>query len=116
MYNKSPKAGRGYARAQRDKREVLHAKKRAAKKHFNRLAYSKATYIGKARADCHQVFDRLWCGLDAPMVRKDAYRWLAKLLRMPNGTAHIANLDEIQCWHVAKAVKELHPQLFRKAG
>lgn len=64
-----------------------------------------------ARHACHLVFDCLWCGSDAPMTRRAAYKWLQRLLGW-KGEAHIALLTVSECFRVMRRVKEDYPGLF----
>jgi len=66
--------------------------------------------------ECHAVFDRLWCGPDAPMLRSEAYKYLGRILRRPIHMAHIALLDMRDCLYVIRRVQQDYEKLFRKSA
>ena len=70
------------------------------------------TQLMAARIECHDVFDRLWCGRNAPMSRKLAYSWLQRISGMTPEEAHIAKFDIGLCEAVIEEVKKAYPQLF----
>lgn len=51
--------------------------------------------IGAARIAAHQAFDQLWLG--GKMSRREAYKWLAKQLKISREECHIKLFNERQC-------------------
>ena len=50
------------------------------------------------RRETHQVFDRFW--QDNGMSRTQAYKWLAKQMRLSEKNAHIGGFEMDQCQQV----------------
>ncbi len=50
------------------------------------------------RIETHQVFDSHW--KERHMSRTAAYRWLARMLHLPEGKAHIGGFEMDQCQQV----------------
>lgn len=59
------------------------------------------------KANAHTVFDPMWKG--AGMTRVDAYKWLAKQLKLNASQCHIGMFDIAQCKAVIAAVKARRP-------
>lgn len=66
-----------------------------------------------AKMDAHEAFDPLW---QAKMRRdkctkneakRAGYRWLAKVLSIPEDRCHIAYMDVDECRRVVRVCKEL---------
>lgn len=51
--------------------------------------------LRRKRIAAHHAFDRLW--LEGPLTKKEAYRWLAGALGIPDAQAHIACFSHHQC-------------------
>lgn len=52
------------------------------------------------RRETHSVFDAFWSARN--MTRKDAYRWLARELGVPQSRAHIGNMEMDECERVIR--------------
>jgi len=59
-----------------------------------------------ARIETHRLFDALWQPL-ARMSRSEAYAWMARTLRLPPESAHIAGLDFDECVQLMHAIEDL---------
>jgi len=79
-----------------------------------RLHFVPATERIAAQVACHRVFDRLWAGADAPLIRSRAYEYLQRITGMTVSEAHISNFDIGLCEAVAEKVIEDYPRLFGK--
>lgn len=53
----------------------------------------------------HRAFDPLW--KNGSMRRKEAYRWLSKVLGIPEDETHIGMFDVHQCKRVVEVVRKL---------
>ena len=56
--------------------------------------------LARARMRAHQVFDRFW--QSGQMGRKQAYRWLARMMGIPVERCHIGMFSEGDCAEVVK--------------
>lgn len=65
----------------------------------------------RARIAAHEAFDKLWKEPERYMTRRDAYRWLADLLGLSPGEAHIATFDRGQCNAVIDGATKVVEQL-----
>ena len=70
----------------------------------------------KAQVECHRVFDMLWVGPEAPLIRTRAYAYLSKITGLPLPETHIAQFDLGMCEGVVAKVKEDYPRLFLKSA
>lgn len=59
-----------------------------------------------ARVETHRLFDALWKP-PARMSRKAAYAWMARLLNIRDGEAHVASLTYDECVKVMLAIEDL---------
>lgn len=59
--------------------------------------------LRSARVRAHDLFDPMW--RNGAMTREQAYLWLADLLGVPAGHAHVAQLDWDQCWLVVDTIE-----------
>lgn len=64
-----------------------------------------------ARIAAHDAFDKLWREPERYMTRRDAYRWLADLLGLTPGDAHIGSFDRGQCEAVTVRAGQLLERL-----
>ena len=63
--------------------------------------------LRKAKQDAHAAFDPLW--KSGRMRRKDAYAWLAGLMKLKVKNTHIGEFDVAQCHAVVQAVQRCSP-------
>ena len=103
------------AKQLKDERHRRRALNRRLKKRLNPKIRPLTPRVA-AHIECHKVFDRLWCGPDAPMIRKCAYRYLAEITGRPKESAHIRMLDEEECQAVIEIIVADFPRLFKKSA
>lgn len=58
-----------------------------------------------ARIRAHAAFDTLWRG--GPLTRKEAYRWLRKVMQKSYEDGHIGHFTLTECEALIEAVKKL---------
>lgn len=61
--------------------------------------------LRELRKQCHAEFDLLW--QSGRMRRKQAYRWMQRVLGLTRGEAHIGCLDESHCRWLLDTLREL---------
>jgi len=59
-----------------------------------------------ARIETHRLFDVLWQP-PARMSRREAYAWMARVLKLPQEAAHIASLGFDECVQLMHAIEDL---------
>lgn len=64
--------------------------------------------LRKAKQAAHAAFDPIW--KTGQMKRGDAYKWLAKAMKMDNLQCHIGWMSVEQCRQVIKVCEERHGQ------
>jgi len=72
------------------------------------LAARLDTDVAIARGTAHAKFDRIW--KTGRLSRSDAYRWLAKQMRMPAEEAHMEFFTVEQCQKVVRCVDRNFPE------
>lgn len=58
------------------------------------------------RIETHRMLDALWHP-PACMTRPEAYRWMARVLNIPEGEAHVASMTYDECVKVMLAIEDL---------
>ncbi len=65
-----------------------------------------------ARMKAHETFDRLWKGAGARFTRDEAYAWLASVLEMPQGKAHIRHFSVPGCIRVIELCRKNFAEVY----
>lgn len=97
---------------------IEHARRERCKKHQRYLAIRMknapvpTTPLFAAKAACHAVLDRLWCGPNAPLNRKETYKYLRKITKLGVDEAHVARFSIALCEHVIVRIRKDYPHLF----
>lgn len=58
-----------------------------------------------ARINAHAMFDRLWQGSKPKMTRKEAYRYLQRIMGMTKEEAHIGHFTIEQCQELIERLR-----------